>query len=142
MEYDKKLERIRISQLAAILGIKKHTLNARIKSVFKDNELERSKGNHILLSPQQVKKIIYEDEILREKGKIIYVGNLKGGVGKTSIAYILISILKLLGYKVCGIDLDIQGNLTNQFIKIDDSNPVFFDIIENQVRVQDTIINL
>lgn len=42
----------------------------------------------------------------------VTVTNQKGGVGKTSTAHALITGLYAYGYKVLGIDLDPQTNLT------------------------------
>lgn len=138
----KQVKNLKISQIANITGIKKHTLNARIKSNFPDDQIKRNKGNQILVTPEQLKHIINSDELIRKKGKIIYIGNLKGGVGKTSISYLLISALCALGYKVCAIDLDIQANLTNQFITTDESKKVFYDVIEGTDTIQNVITKI
>lgn len=45
--------------------------------------------------------------------KTIAVINQKGGVGKSTTAHALITGLTLKGYKVLGVDLDAQGNLTS-----------------------------
>lgn len=44
--------------------------------------------------------------------KVITIANQKGGVGKTTTANVLISGLTERGYRVLGIDLDAQTNLT------------------------------
>jgi len=44
--------------------------------------------------------------------KVITIANQKGGVGKTTTAHALIDGLTLKGFKVLGIDLDSQCNLT------------------------------
>ncbi len=44
---------------------------------------------------------------------IIAVINQKGGVGKSTTAHALLSGLFLKGFKVLGVDLDAQGNLTH-----------------------------
>lgn len=46
--------------------------------------------------------------------KIIAVANQKGGVGKTAVAQSLLHAAAARGKKVLGIDLDSQGNLTQQ----------------------------
>lgn len=132
---------LRMSQISSITNLKRHTLNARVKASFKDKDLTRSAGNQILLKPVQIKKLI-DDRLCNVNGKIIYLGNLKGGVGKTTIAYLLINILSTLGLKTCAIDLDVQSNLTSQFTIIKTDQPVFFDIIDNKCKIQDIIMNL
>lgn len=47
--------------------------------------------------------------------KIISVGTLKGGVGKTNVVFNLAGVLAFKGYKVLCIDCDAQANLTNNF---------------------------
>lgn len=132
---------LRIPQIAMITGLKRHAINARAKVAFNTKDISRSSGNQILLNPSQVKKLI-EDRLNLLKGKIIYVGNLKGGVGKTTISYLMANVLSTLGLHVCAIDLDTQANLTSQFINVNTSQAVFFDVIEQKKRIQDVIINL
>jgi len=132
---------LRFSQIASLTGLKRHAINARAKTSFNNEELIRSAGNQILLKPEQARQLI-ADRIDDFKGKIIYIGNLKGGVGKTTIAYLLINTLSTLGLKTCAIDLDVQSNLTGQFLAIDVNQPVFFDVIDNKLDIKDIIIEL
>jgi len=122
---------LRLSQLSSVTGIKRHTLNARVNNLFKKTSLERTSGNQILLSSSQVKQVI-SDELSSVKGKIIYIGNLKGGVGKTTLSYLLADTLSEIGLKVCCIDLDVQANLTNLFLNSDSETPVFYDLIDGK----------
>src|SRR5262245_54642915 len=132
---------LHLSQLALLTGLKRHAINARTKTTIDVNELKRSPGNQILLNSNQVKKLI-EDRLVDTKGKVIYIGNLKGGVGKTTIAYLLINSISMMGLKTCAIDLDVQANLTRQYLDISVNQPVFFDIIDNKLSIQDIIVPL
>ncbi len=132
---------LRLPQISMITGLKRHTLNARVKSEFSQNDLLRSSGNQILLNPTQVRKII-NDRLSECKGKIIYIGNLKGGVGKTTISYLLTNILSTLGFKTCSVDLDTQANLTHQYMNINSDQAVFQDVVDNKRTISDIIINM
>jgi chromosome partitioning protein len=133
--------RIRFSQISFLTGLKRHAINARAKTTFNNSQLERSPSNQVLLNPTQVKKLI-EDRFFPIKGKIIYIGNLKGGVGKTTLAYLLINTISMLGLKTCAIDLDVQANLTQQYTNINVNQPVFHDVIDNKLAVKDVLINI
>lgn len=132
---------LKLAQLAEITGIKRHTLNARLNILYSKEDLHRTAGNQILLTPEQSKSLI-EDKLGIEKGKIIYIGNLKGGVGKTTLSFLISDTLSSIGIKTCMIDLDVQANLTNQFITVPPNQPVFYDIIHGSRKVQECIINI
>jgi chromosome partitioning protein len=53
--------------------------------------------------------------------KIITITNNKGGVSKTTLSVNLGAALAKIGYKVCLIDCDTQGNLTSNLLKDYDS---------------------
>jgi len=132
---------LRYPQVSLLTGIKRHTLNARAKSIFDSKDLAKSQGNQVLLNPNQVRQLI-EDKLVGDKGKVIYLGNLKGGVGKTSLSYLLINTLSALGLKVCAIDLDVQSNLTAQYMNIHSKQPVFFDVIDGKMDIQEVIVKI
>ena len=134
-------EKLTLVQISKLTGLKVPTLNARVKTLFCDKDLDRGKVNKILLTPAQVKKIISE-QLNDIKGKVIYIGNLKGGVGKTTIAYLLADLLSSLGYKTCAVDLDVQSNLTLQFIDVAADQLVFCDLIDNKVSIKDLIVKV
>lgn len=129
---------LRLPQIATISGVKRHTLNARVNNLFRE-DLHRNHGNQILLNHFQVRKII-EDRINNQIGKIIYIGNLKGGVGKTTISYLLSNTTAALGLKTCIIDLDVQSNLTQQYVTINADQPVFYDVIDNKKSISEVIL--
>lgn len=130
-----------LSQVSKIIGLAPPTLNARVNTLLKNNLVLRGSLNRFLLTPKQVKKII-EDQLKQITGKIIYLGNLKGGVGKTTLAYLIVETLSMLGFKTCAVDLDVQANLTRQFNGINALPPVFADIIDKKATIQDIIINI
>lgn len=132
---------LRLSQLSALTGLKRHAINARAKSSLQKNQIRRSNSNQILLNPAQVRELI-SDRLPSSTGKVIYIGNLKGGVGKTTIAYLLINAISSLGLKTCAIDLDIQSNLTRQYVSINPDQPVFFDVIDNKTPIKNVIMEL
>lgn len=63
------------------------------------------------------------DNLFYPQRKVISVSSQKGGVGKTTIASILASIYAHMGYKTLVIDMDPQGNLTEQYYQEDDDFP-------------------
>ena len=135
------MQSLRLSQISELVGIKRHTLTARTHSVFDKINLDRTSGNNIILNSSQIKRLI-RDRIVLQSGKVIYIGNLKGGVGKTTLSYLLSDALSTLGIKTCVIDLDVQANLTNQYININTEQKVFFDIIDGTSKISDIIITL
>ena len=132
---------LRLSQISSLTGVKRHTLNARLKPMLGSSTLARNSANQILLQPSQVKELI-GNELLNNKGKIIYIGNLKGGVGKTTLAYLISNATSLLGLKTCVLDLDVQANLTKQYIELPEDACVFFDLIEKNKNIHDITIKI
>ncbi|WP_166082303.1 ParA family protein [Erysipelothrix anatis] len=67
-------------------------------------------------------------------GKLIAVANQKGGVGKTTTAYIVACLLSSLGYKVLLKDADMQGSSTSWYesaestLSEDEASPFDFEI--------------
>ena len=135
------MQTLRLSQISELVGIKRHTLNARTHSIFDKADLDRTSGNNIILTSAQIKQLISDRTILSH-GKVIYIGNLKGGVGKTTLSYLLSDALSTLGMRTCVIDLDVQANLTNQYININTEQKVFFDLIDNSSNISDIIVYL
>lgn len=132
---------LRLTQLSELTGIKRHTLNARLKASFDNKDLVRNSGNQIALTPQQTNHII-KDHINGVNGRVLYIGNLKGGVGKTTLSYLLATAAASLGLKTCVLDLDVQANLTRQFTDVKTEQSVFFDVIEKKRHIKDVIISI
>lgn len=71
---------------------------------------------------------------------VIAIANRKGGVGKSTTSDALISGLKLRGYKVLGIDLDAQCNLSSAF-GVKKAGKGTFELLTRQEQAKDVIIH-
>lgn len=73
--------------------------------------------------------------------KVVAVQIVKGGPGKTSITKNIGIRASLYGAKVLLIDLDQQGNLSNDLINSAESTPVMIDLItDSELSVNDAIV--
>lgn len=68
--------------------------------------------------------------------KVIVCSNIKGGVGKTTTAHLLIEGLRRRGYKVLGIDLDQQCNLSSNY---EDAEVSSYELLTTAIQIDNTI---
>jgi len=128
---------INLSQLAALLGIEKGSLNHRMtRGDLPQGRLNNS-GSRREFTLAEARHWIreYHKARLRPEGAeavTISIGNFKGGVGKTTTAMTLAQGLTLLGHRVLMIDTDPQGSLTTLFGILPDT----------EVQEEDTILPL
>lgn len=74
-------------------------------------------------------------------GRMIAVGNQKGGVGKTTSTVNLGAALAYLGKKVLIIDSDSQGNATSGLgVSRADVNQSLYDVLINHTPIKETIL--
>ena len=70
---------------------------------------------------------------------IITISNQKGGVAKTTTSAALAAGLKQKGYTVLAIDLDPQGNLSDNVGADNREKPTIYELLKNQISIQDVI---
>ena len=70
---------------------------------------------------------------------IITISNQKGGVAKTTTSAALAAGLKLKGCNVLAIDLDPQGNLSDNVGADNREKPTVYELLKNQVSIQEVI---
>lgn len=94
-------------------------------------------------TPEGIRKILAKRGYsFRQKG--ICICNVKGGVGKTTIAVNLAKKTSSLGFKTLLIDCDKQGNATDQIVPElrEKSFPCLYDIIKGTATLSSTIVHV
>lgn len=72
-------------------------------------------------------------------GRIIAIANQKGGVGKTTTSHAMMAGLVNRGYKVLGVDMDPQGNLSNACGVVNYNVPTIYELMKGGANLSETI---
>ena len=67
---------------------------------------------------------------------------VKGGVGKTSLSFLLSTRASQYGAKVLIVDLDQQGNITRSFHLKERAFPVMLNLIRDKIDIKESIIKI
>lgn len=111
-----------------------------VYKLIKSHSIEfiKTKSNRKLIIPTGARKIFQEKGFSYPKKNISFQ-IVKGGVGKTSLAFSLSVRASHYGTKILAIDLDQQGNLTRSFDIEARTFPVWLNIIRDNIKINDAI---
>lgn len=130
------------SDLRELLNVTPQRISALIKEVgLQDGEIGKS-GRENEFTANAMRKILKHRGFSFDSQEIMSFCNNKGGEGKTSIAINVALRLQSLGYKVLLIDGDPQGNATSYFLQGKDYKHVLYDVVQNNINIEDTIIKV
>ena len=123
------------AEASVFLGISIQSIHKKLKT----KKLEFQKNQNRIFFGHQTAKELFQ---ISFKKRVIAFQIVKGGTGKTSLAYSIAIRANLYGAKVLCIDLDQQGNLTQAFGINAEELPVMIDILKNDVKLEDSIISV
>lgn len=133
------------SELANIFQVKPQQINnLRVRyNLLDDSDTHIAENGRRYYTPTGIRKILTKRGYSFVK-KSVCVCNVKGGVGKTTIAVHLARKISSFGFKTLIIDCDKQGNATDQLCPTlrEKNFPCLYDIIKGTSTLSNTIISL
>jgi chromosome partitioning protein len=127
--------KISIDEVAELLGINADCVRKRVEK--KKIKLPKFGNNYYMNFSTSLEFLAIP--FVKKK---IAVEIVKGGTGKTTTVDNISSCINAYGARVLMIDVDPQGNLTMAKGVDADGFPILIDVLDDQVRIEDTIINL
>jgi len=129
-----------ITELTEVFDVTKPSLYAWLREGLFDPV---SGNGRKYYSSDAINLIKEKKDIKNPKDKIHVFGNVKGGVGKSTITSQFLMLASMMGFKCLAIDLDAQAHLTYQLgCETDDNTPTIFDALIEKKPIKDTIISL
>lgn len=127
---------IGVSELYSIIDVTPQGLHHIIKTLeLQTNTIKKQKT----LPSSEVRKL-FISRGYQYKNEIISFSVVKGGVGKTCLSHSFSIRATQYGAKVLVIDLDQQANMTQAFGIDEESLPSFFEIIKQDVDINEAIL--
>lgn len=124
-----------IPEIANLMGISRQAVHKKIKE---SGVIAKRQGNLSYLTH-------YEAKLFFNFGfspKTVATHIVKGGVGKTTLTLAIAVRASLYGLKVLCIDIDAQANLTESFDVDPYKYPAMVDIITEDKKMDDAIVNV
>ena len=130
------------TELTQSLNVTPQRIAALAKHLGAPREKTKATGRTRGYKPSAVKKILSHRGVNYKINEIMSFCNNKGGVGKTSLAINTAMRLYSLGFKVLLIDADPQANATSYLIRNKEYNLTLFDIISQDLTIDDVTIKI
>lgn len=127
--------KITATDAAKFLGITVQAVHKRLKK----NSSEFSKSQNRVYFGHKTAKQLFNNNFTQ---KIISFQIVKGGTGKTSLAYSIAVRANLYGAKILCVDLDQQGNLSQCFGVNAEEHPCMIDILTENMPIEDAIVSV
>ena len=128
------------SELMDLFNAKAQNINNFRKRYDLIEDIDTIKnGRNRIYTGKGVRKILEKKRFSFQR-KIISISNLKGGVGKTTLAVHISRKAASLGCKTLLIDADKQGNATSKFTSTKSTHNVLYDAIQKKCSLRDTIL--
>jgi chromosome partitioning protein len=115
-----------VKELAKILNVSPQAVHQRLK---RNGLVYSRESNFTQVAPEEVKTLLGIDS----KPLVLSIFSLKGGTGKSSVAFNLAVRASMYGFKTLVLDMDMQANLTDCFPKIAIQDNSEFETISGQL---------
>jgi chromosome partitioning protein len=133
---------ITIQELSHRLNVTSNQISNIIRQLDLKDQTEKN-GRSTSIKPIALRAILESRGFIFPKINIATC-NLKGGVGKTSVAVGLAQQISNYGFKTLLVDCDKQANATERLWpeSTEKEYPTLFEVLTHQVKVKDSIVSI